>query len=496
MKEIFLYLFGYLIFFYSIALIASYVVMNTLAYLQLRRYHDMGGQRWVRKLLESSPYTPGVSIVAAAYNEENVVISCVESFLQLDYPLFEVVIVNDGSTDRTLELLIEHFELQEVPFAYNEQLRTKPFRRLFKSTSPAYHRLTVVDKENGGTKADPINAGLNVAQYPYFINTDVDCILSREAIYHCIRPVLEQRHVIAVSGVMAMSNGCKIEQGKITARRVPHSPSPLFQAMEYLRSFMIGKMAWSRINAMPNVSGGYGLFDREVALAAGGYNPDSFAEDMDMLIRMVRYCCDFGKRYRVVQVPETCCWTQGPPNISVLYKQRVRWGRGLIQTMSMYFRMLLRPKYRRMGMITLPYIFVFEFMAPVIEVSGFVAFVYLAFTGGVNWPAAGIIVLCVLLFNYLVAVTTCYYDYLMGITYGKKRSYFWLAGAALLEPLLYHPLIVLFSLKGYFNYLAGLRAKWGEMKRKKYYQEEGEANEPPERRGESRGEDIGQTTVT
>lgn len=477
MKETFLFTFGYLIFFYSIALMASYVGMVILAFQSLRRYLNTNRDTYGRKLLETSPHAPGVSIVAAAYNEEDVVIACVESFLRLDYPLFEVVIINDGSTDKTLDLMVEHFKLEEVPYAYNEQLRTKPFRRLFKSADPAYSRLTVVDKENGGTKADPINAGLNVVQYPYFINTDVDCILSRDAIYHCIRPILEQHDVIAVSGAMAMSNGCKIEQGDIVRRRVPHTPSPLFQAVEYLRSFMVGKMAWSRINAMPNVSGGYGLFDTRVAIAAGGYSPDSFAEDMDMLIRMIGYCCDFGKPYRVVQIPETCCWTQGPPGIAVLYKQRVRWGRGLIQTMFNHFRMLLRPKYRQLGLVTLPYVFVFEFLAPVIEVSGLVAFIYLACTGGVNWQAAGVIALCVVLFNYLVAVVVFYYDYLQGITYGKKRSYFWLTAAALLEPLLYHPLIVLFSLKGYLNYLMGLRAKWGEMKRKKYRDKSGEPGE-------------------
>lgn len=477
MKETLMYIFGYLVFFYSIALMLSYVCMAVLAHLGLRRHlqehHDPMG----RKLIETSPYTPGVSIIAGAYNEERVVVDCVESFLRQDYPYFEVIIVNDGSTDDTLQLMIDHFELEEVPYNYVERIRTKPYRRLFKSTNPDYKRLTVVDKENGGTKADPINAGLNVARYPYFINTDVDCILSHDAIFRCIRPILEDSSVIAVSGSMAMNNGCKIERGDIVKHRVPHTPSPLFQAVEYLRSFLLGKMAWSRINAMPNVSGGYGLFDTSVAIAAGGYSPDSFAEDMDMLIRMIGYCCDFGRSYRVVQISETCCWTQGPPGIVTLYKQRVRWGRGLIQTFATHFRMMFRPKYRRLGMLTLPYIFVFEFFAPVIETIGFLVFLYLAFTGGVNWQTAGVIASCVYLFNYLVAVVVFSYDCLQGVTYGKKRSYVWLSLGALFEPFLYHPFIVLFSLKGYFNFLVGLRASWGKMSRQKYKGKEDEEDE-------------------
>lgn len=179
------------------------------------------------------------------------------------------MIVNDGSKDSTLEKLIEYFDLVEVPFAYVEQIKTKPFKRMFKSTSEKFSKLIVVDKENGGTKADAVNAGLNAASYPYFVNTDVDCILARDAIYQCMTPVLEKSDVIAVSGAMAMSNGCKIENGQIIESLPPHSLIPLFQTVEYMRSFLIGKMGWSAINAMPNVSGGYGLFNREIAIAAG-----------------------------------------------------------------------------------------------------------------------------------------------------------------------------------------------------------------------------------
>lgn len=468
MKVLILYTFGYLVFFYSMALMFSYACMMVLAYWEMRRHlssrHDLKG----RKLLDNSPYTPGVSIIASAYNEERVIVDCVESFLRQDYPRFEVVIVNDGSTDETLQLMVDHFALEEVPYHYIERIRTKPYRRLFKSMKNEYARLTVVDKENGGTKADSINAGLNVAQYPYFINTDADCILSLDAAYYCMRPILENFDVIAVSGAMAMNNGCKIERGNIERCRVPHTPSPLFQAVEYLRSFMLGKMAWSRINAMPNVSGGYGLFDTHVAIAAGGYSADSFAEDMDMLIRMIGYCCDFDKPYRVVQIPETCCWTQGPPGIVTLYKQRVRWGRGLIQTFYTHYRMMFRPKYRHLGMITMPYIFVFEFTAPLIELMGWLVFIYLAFTGGVNWQTAGIIALCVFVFSFLVAIVAFTYDFMQGVTYGKKRSFVWLVLAAFFEPFLYHPLIVLFSLKGYFNFIVGIRRNWGKMTRKKY----------------------------
>ncbi|WP_071133608.1 glycosyltransferase family 2 protein [Millionella massiliensis] len=468
MKEFIIDFYGYSIFAYSIGLILSYVVLIWLAEVSILRSKASFVESYAKKIIDRSPYTPGVSIVAPAYNEERTIVDNVNSLLAQDYPKFEVVIVNDGSKDSTLEKLIENFKLVEVPFDYVELIKTKPFRRLFKSTDPRFARLTVVDKENGGTKADAVNAGLNVAAYPYFINTDVDCILARDAIYQCILPVLDRDHVIAVSGAMAMSNGCRVSDGRIEEAFPPHALVPLFQTLEYMRSFLVGKMGWSAINSMPNVSGGYGLFDREIVIAAGGYSPDSFAEDMDMLIRMVGYCCDFSIPYRVVQIPQTCCWTEGPPNIKVLARQRVRWGRGLIQTFARHKRFVFNRKYRQMGMLTLPYLLIFEFISPVIEFFGILTLLFLALTGAVNWGTALIIFLAIYAFCITLAIVVIFYDYTLGGSYKRFKEYLWILMAALLEPFIYHPMVVFFSLKGYWNYFVKKKAVWGEMTRKGY----------------------------
>lgn len=467
MRDIIFTFYGYAVFFYSMALMASYIALMWLALYSLhKRFNSLRNLPYVRRLLKESPYTPGVSIVAPAYNEAETVVTDVLSFLDQDYPCFEVVIVNDGSKDDTLKNLIEHFSLVKVPYIYVERIVAKPFRALYRSTKPEYGRLTVVDKENGGTKADAVNAGLNVAMYPYFVNTDVDCILSPDAIYNCIRPVLEQKHVIAVSGVMTMSNGCTVHEGHIVKRAAPWSPLPLFQIGEYMRSFLLGKMGWSAINAMNNVSGGYGLFDKHVAIAAGGYGGTSFAEDMDMLIRMVGYCCDTGRPYRVVQIADTCCYTEGPPNLKQIIRQRVRWGRGLLQTFSQHYHMMFRRKYRQLGMLTLPYTFVFELLAPVIELVGFITFIYLILIHAVNWTTAVVIFGLVFIFGLLLSIVVILYDYLVGGSYDTRWSYLRQFLASIFEPFLYHPLIVCCSLKGYWNYLSGKKAVWGEMKRK------------------------------
>lgn len=250
MKAILFDFFNYFVFFYTSFLAVSFIVMMFLSFISLKLRRSYYDDNYVRKVLSESPYTPGVSVIAPAYNEEKTIIDQRRFDARTGLPAVEVVIVNDGSRDSTLDKLIEHYELVEVPFAYIERIKTQPFRRVLKSTNPEYHRLIVVDKENGGTKADASNAGINAAQYPYFICTDVDCILRRDALYRCIWPVLSSsKHVIAVSGTMRMANGCKIENGQVVEVRPPHTPIPLFQNLEYMRSYLVGKMGWSAINA-------------------------------------------------------------------------------------------------------------------------------------------------------------------------------------------------------------------------------------------------------
>lgn len=464
MWEFLLFFFGYVILGYSLLLIVSYVMLLVFAYQYSFRYRQWSN-KYICNMVQSSPFVPGISVVAPAYNEEKTIVDNVRSLLKMDYPNFDVCIVNDGSKDRTLELLIETFEMVEVPFEYVDHVHSAPFKRLFKSINPAYARLMVVDKVNGGTKADAVNAGLNVISNPYFINTDVDCILSKDAMYQCIFPVIQDSHIIAVSGTMSMSNGASMSNGEIVDLRPSSRPIPLFQDLEYKRSFLVGKMGWSRINAMNNVSGGYGLFSTEVVVNAGGYSSTSFAEDMDMLTRMIAYCCDFNRPYRVVQIPHNCCWTEGPSNIKMLYRQRTRWGRGLIQLMWEHRRLLFNRKYKRLGLISMPYTFLFEFLAPIIETVGLGMTVYLAFTGGISWFSFFVTFLAIYVFSYMLSTFVVFYDYILGSSYTSRMSYLKLLLAAAFEPIIYHPLIVISSLVGYYRYITRQKAVWVSMER-------------------------------
>lgn len=460
--------FEYFVFFYASSMFLLYLLLGVLSFINITRYRTYNSKLDDQFLIDS-PLTPGISVVAPAYNEEKTIIVNVNSLLTLNYPLFEVIIVNDGSKDRTLELLIEEFQLEETPYAYVERIKTKPFKRIFKSTNPAYSKLTVVDKMNGGTKADASNAGINAAQYPYFLCTDVDCILERNTMLRLIKPVLNSKtKVVSVGATLRMSNSCDINDGVIERVRPPQRLIPRFQEMEYLRAYLFGKMGWSLVNCVPNVSGGLGLFDKEVAVNAGGYDGSSHAEDMDIMVKMAAYMINNHQKYKIAYIPVSCCWTEGPPNVKILGRQRVRWATGLAQIFWVHRKILFNPRYKQLGLVTFPFQLIYEFLAPVIEATGIIYFIYLVLKGDVNWPMA----IYIFFYSYSLAIMfgtlVILLDNFVKRQYKTSRETFKLWLMVFLEPFLYHPLLIYFSLKGYFNFYTSRRMEWGTMTRQGY----------------------------
>lgn len=460
------YFFTYLIYFYASALALFYLALIVMSYFNTLRYKFHYGKREEEYLKNFPEKAPGISIVAPAFNEEVIIVDSVHSLLSLDYPNFEVIIVNDGSKDKTLELMQKEFDLEEVPYYYTYKVYCRPVKRIFRSRNSIYNRLIVVDKENGGTKADAMNAGVNVAGNDYFINTDVDCILASDTLSKIILPVLDSdKHVIAVGATMRMVNGCTVDKGRITRVKPPTGLIPLFQETEYLRSYLVAKMGWSMINAIPNVSGGFGLFDTEVVIGAGGFDSASHAEDMDMTTRIVAYMRENRKPYRIMQCPYSLCWTEGPPNIKVLNRQRTRWGRGLLQFIIDHRRLLFNRSYGRLGFVVMPYVVFFEFLAPIIEFFGILFLIFLLITSQINYDTFWMMLLYAYLIGLSVSVITVSYDLVLGKLYKRFSEYLKLVLFSAFEAILYHPLVVFFTLRGYVQYLTRSNFKWGQMTR-------------------------------
>lgn len=463
------YIYQYLIYFYAAAITLIYIILAFLSYINIAKIKAKYTSIEEEKLKEHPEIAPGISVIAPAFNEEVIIIDNVNSLLNLDYPNFEVIIINDGSKDKTLELLIENFHLTEIPYPYIEKVNCQPVKRIFKSTKSEFSNLIIVDKENGGTKADAMNAGVNMAKYNYFINTDVDCILAKDTLTKIILPVLDSKTpVIAVGATMRMVNGCDIKNGIIKRVRPPRPFIPLFQETEYLRSYLVAKMGWSYINCIPNVSGGFGLFHTSTVINTGGFDSLSHAEDMDMTLRMITYKRDHNQKYRIVQIPDSLCWTEGPPNISILARQRTRWGRGLLQIFVVHRRLLFNRKYGRTGLVVMPYAFIFEFLAPIIEFSGVIFLCYLLLTNQINFSTFWLMLFFAYLIGVTVSIITISYDLSVKKVYKTYAEYLWLILFSALEALIYHPFIVIFSLRGYLQFLFRKNFKWGQMTRKGY----------------------------
>lgn len=454
------------IFYYCVAIFTLY---GLLVFFSRRVIRSNGFYKGFRKddTVLTSPIAPGISVVAPAYNESVIIISNVRSLLTLNYPLFEVIVVNDGSTDDTLEKLIKEFSLVPVDFADPRTLPSMPVRNYYKSTKKAYSRLLIVDKENGKSKADAVNAGLNVAHHPYFLNTDVDSILDNDTLIKLMQPVLEEtQEVIAVGASLRIANSCEVDSGMITRVRPPKAWIPAFQEIEYIRSFSMGKLGWSYMNAVPNVSGGLGLFNKEVVIQAGGYDPRSYAEDMDVIARISQYMSDQERPYAIRYIPQALCWTEGPNNLKILYRQRVRWARGLWQFIATHIKHMFNPKYKQFAWAVLPYNFIFELLAPIIELIGIGYYIYIALTHQVNWYYAIILLIFVYTFSVFITLTSLLWDQLVFRQYRSWKEVIILGARAFLEPFIYHPILLVSSIIGYIYQIFGLKNTWGKMDRK------------------------------
>lgn len=454
------------VFVYGVMLLLIYAVLAVLSFVNIRLFLRKESYTDY-KVIVGSPLAPGISVIAPAFNEGLTIISNVRSLLTFDYPNYEVIIINDGSTDDTLEKVVQEFSLVKVDFAYDVKISSKPVRGVYKSTDEAYAKLIVVDKENGKAKADATNAGLNVAAYPYFLCTDVDCILHTQTLQMLMKPIMveEKMRVIATGATLRMANSCEVDEGVLISIKAPRKLLPRFQELEYIRSFVLGKMGWSYINAVPNVSGGLGLFDKEVAVKAGGYDPASFGEDMELRMRMSRYVYDNKIDAAVRYIPTTLCWTEGPTSVKIFMRQRTRWARGLLQLMLTHKKMMFNPAYGRVGFIVYPYNFFFELLAPVVEFLGIIYYLFLIYFGLVNWPYAIILLIFVYTYSVMISTLSVLWDQLTFQYYKTWGDVARIASMVFIEMLIYHPLIVVFSIRGYYFQLTNRKHSWGNMQR-------------------------------
>lgn len=439
-----------------------YFLMMALGFFALARYNARLSRN-ERDALLKSQMVPAVSVLAPACNESATIAESVRAMLNLRYPNHEVVVINDGSKDDTMKLLIEEFRLYRSSRRPLGSIPTKQIRAIYESRDPI--RLVVVDKENGG-KADSLNAGLNVARTPLVAAVDSDSLIEPDALLAVVKPFLEDPdRTLATGGIIRVVNGCDVKHGNVVRVAAPPLMLCRFQAVEYLRAFLGGRVAFSFLNSLLIISGAFGLFRRDAVLEAGGFATSTVGEDMELVVRLHRLWREKKRDYRIVFVPEPVCWTEVPEKWRVLQRQRNRWQRGTVETLWYHRKMLFNPRYGVLGMFAFPYFVLFELFGPVVELTGIIFTIFGMATGLISRETAALFFVVSVLFGLLLSVSSLVLEEMTMRRYPAPADVAKLFVASLLENIGFRQLITLWRAKGLIDALKGKKG-WGEMERR------------------------------
>jgi cellulose synthase/poly-beta-1,6-N-acetylglucosamine synthase-like glycosyltransferase len=446
---------------YFLALHLTHLSLILRAFFSIRGYLDEVDTDRLDTAFETSHYKP-MTLICPAYNEEAGVVPSVNSLISLRYPEFQVVVVNDGSKDATLQKLIEAFRLKPSQRVLRQLLPTKEVRGIYESVYVP--NLVVVDKANGG-KADALNCGVNLARYPLVCCMDGDSLLENDSLLRIARPFMDHPNLVASGGVIRPLNGCKVTTMGIRGIHLPDSWLARFQIVEYLRAFLFGRVGLASLDTMFIVSGAFGVFRKELIVAAGGFETATIGEDFELVVRMHRYLRENKRPYHITLVPDPVCWTEVPEEVKVLGRQRNRWQRGLLETLWKHRRMWFNPKYGRVGLFSMPYFIFFEALAPLIEVTGYAVFVWSLWSGSINSTFAILFIYVALLLGVLNSVVSVVLQEISGHRYQGLKALSILLLTAVIENFGYRQMTVWWRLMGTIDWIRG-KDGWGHMTRK------------------------------
>ncbi len=450
-------------------LFLAYFVGLNLVYLMLNLVAMRSAWRdsSVRALAAMPAYTaglePGVAICIPAYNEEATIAESVRSMLQIDYPDYEIIVVNDGSKDDTLEVLRREFAMQPFQMAYRRTLPVKDIRGIYRS--PQHPALLVIDKDNGG-RSDAVNAAINAARHGLVCVVDADSVLERDSLKRVVRPFIEDPLTVASGGTVRISNGCQISRGYM--QRVDLAPGWLarIQVLEYLRGFHNGRIGWAPLNALLIISGAFGVFRRTTLVEAGGFSTGTIGEDMEMTMRLHRFHRLAGRAYRIAFVPDAVCWTEAPESLSVLRSQRTRWQRGLMESLWTHRILFFHPRAGAVGWLACPAMLLIEGLGPVVELLGYVVMSVLIVLGLISWQSFGAFLLLAFGTGLLLSASALLLEEVAFRTYPRPRHLAILLLAMVVENLGYRQLTVWWRTVGLFKWLTGQQQRWGDMQRR------------------------------
>ena len=408
---------------------------------------------------------PPITIIVPAYNEANTIRESVMALLALQYPDLRIIVVNDGSPDNTAQTMIDKFKLVETYLVRDiGTIKHKPIRQIYRSE--IYPSLLFIDKENG-KKADAINVGLTCVRTPLFCVIDADSLLESTALLGVVRPFVETSdNVIAVGGTVGIVNGCTVKNGQVIDYKLPKNFLARLQVVEYIRAFLMARLAASRKGSLAIISGAFGVFRRDIAVAVGGYDTTTVGEDMELVLKMHRHMLETNTPYAVRYVPEPVCWTEAPEDLKFLSNQRTRWQRGALECLSRHKSMIFNPKYGRLGMVTLPTFILTELISPIAEIFGYILMVIFVALGWLD--IRFFIAITAIIFTYGVLIST--FSLLLEQDeierFSRPRDIVSVLLTAIIENFGFRQLCSIWRIRGLFQHFRGMKPTWGTMERR------------------------------
>lgn len=440
---------------------AIYTVQTLLAFLEMKRSRQEERRAHAGWMIGAKSI-PGISLLVPAYNEEMTIVENIQSLLTLRYPRYEIIVVNDGSKDGTARAIIGALKLERVDLRRPHPAACKPIRGIYANRD--YPNLIFIDKENGG-KSDALNAAMNYARHPLVCGVDADSLLDYNSLLKAARPFVEHPGtLVAVGGTIRIANGCEVHGGMVVNEGTPRKLLPLFQIVEYLRAFLIARLAFSRLNTVSIISGAFGLFKRSAVLAVGGYTHGTVGEDMELIVKLHRHFHDRREPYNILFVPDPVCWTEAPETLSVLRRQRTRWQRGLCEVLVRHRAMLFNPRYGRIGLLGLPMFVLFDMLGPLFELAGLVLVPLFWWRGLLSFQFMAAFFAVVVLYGVCLSMMALVLGEVALFRTTRKRDMLLLAFAAVAENFGYRQLNILWRFEGIWQFLRK-RKGWGEMTR-------------------------------
>lgn len=457
--------FNYFCMAFTVLLSVIYILQMIMSFIKVRKDSKTLLSNDYERYMYSDNLLP-ISLLIPAYNEEENVVQNIKSLLKMDYPNFEIIVVNDGSSDKTHEKIVEAFNLYQIESSQKVSIPTKEVRGVYYNVD--YPNLLYIDKENGG-KSDALNAGINASSYPLFACLDADSRLEKDALLKLSIEFNKDKNTIVAGGIVRIANGSVIRDGEFKGFSMPKRIIERFQIVEYYRSFLSGRVSWGISNSMLIVSGAFGVFQKQAVIEVGGYKTSTIGEDMEIVVRLHSYMRKHKRKYKIIFCEDAVCWTQGPMSLKDIRGQRRRWQIGLLDTLISHKNLLFNPKYGTVGLVAVPYFWIFELSGALIEVLGYFIIPFSLIMGELNIFFFVIYFLLATLLGIMLSIGSLILEQYTKKNAMTAKQYILISVYAILENFGYRQLITLFRVEGILKYRK-LRQTWGKIKRKEFEQ--------------------------